>query len=97
MASMLVSLLSAQSSTSIRYSIIMLSLLQLACALVVPPLLQQAGANPVPAVHQSYAPGHRGAVASESKICTDIGIELLQQGGNAADAVSQPCTIHEQE
>lgn len=31
---------------------------------------------------------HRlGAVASESKICTQIGIDLLKAGGNAADAV----------
>ena len=35
-----------------------------------------------------YPPGHLGAVASESSICSDIGIELLKQGGNAADAVS---------
>ena len=34
-----------------------------------------------------YAPGQLGAVASESTICSDIGIELLKQGGNAADAV----------
>lgn len=70
------------------YLCIMLSLLQLACALVVPPLIQQAGANPVPVIRQTYAPGHRGAVASESTICSDIGIDLLRQGGNAADAVS---------
>lgn len=29
-----------------------------------------------------------GAVASENKICSQIGIDLLEQGGNAADAVS---------
>jgi gamma-glutamyltranspeptidase/glutathione hydrolase len=29
----------------------------------------------------------KGAVASESKICTEIGIELLKRGGNAADAL----------
>ena len=28
-----------------------------------------------------------GAVASENKICSNIGIELLRAGGNAADAV----------
>ena len=66
----------------------MFSLLQLACALVVPPLLQQVGANPFPAVYQSYAPGTRGAVSSESSICSEIGLDLLRQGGNAADAVS---------
>ena len=31
--------------------------------------------------------GHLGAVASESEICSHIGIELLKQGGNAADAL----------
>ena len=30
-----------------------------------------------------------GAVASENKICTRIGIDLLKAGGNAADAVSR--------
>ncbi|KAF2645684.1 gamma-glutamyltranspeptidase 1 precursor [Massarina eburnea CBS 473.64] len=31
--------------------------------------------------------GHLGAVASESGICSKIGVELLEQGGNAADAL----------
>jgi gamma-glutamyltranspeptidase / glutathione hydrolase len=65
----------------------MLMLLQLACALVVPPLFQQAAANPLPTIRQNEAPGNRGAVASESSICSEIGIDLLQQGGNAADAL----------
>ncbi|KAI1089977.1 gamma-glutamyltranspeptidase [Rostrohypoxylon terebratum] len=30
--------------------------------------------------------GKRGAVASESKVCSQIGIDLLSQGGNAVDA-----------
>ena len=30
--------------------------------------------------------GHLGAVASESEICSHIGIDLLKMGGNAADA-----------
>jgi hypothetical protein len=38
--------------------------------------------------HNRTEPGHRGAVASESKECSEIGIELLKLGGNAADAVS---------
>ena len=67
----------------------MLSLLHLACALVVPTLLDQAGANPVPYLHHlNQGPDSRGAVASESDVCSRIGIDLLQQGGNAADAVS---------
>ncbi|KAI2632668.1 gamma-glutamyltranspeptidase [Hypomontagnella submonticulosa] len=35
--------------------------------------------------HQSGS-GRRGAVASESKVCSQIGIDLLDQGGNAIDA-----------
>ena len=31
--------------------------------------------------------GKLGAVASESKICSHIGTDLLKAGGNAADAV----------
>jgi gamma-glutamyltranspeptidase/glutathione hydrolase len=31
--------------------------------------------------------GQRGAVASESNICSHIGIDLLKLGGNAADAL----------
>ena len=34
-----------------------------------------------------------GAVASENKICSQIGIDLLKVGGNAADAVSSACQI----
>ena len=34
-----------------------------------------------------YAPDHLGAVASESNICSQIGIDLLKVGGNAADAL----------
>ena len=30
----------------------------------------------------------RGAVASESSVCSNIGIDLIKDGGNAADAVS---------
>jgi hypothetical protein len=29
-----------------------------------------------------------GAVASESSVCSNIGIDMLKEGGNAADAVS---------
>ena len=63
----------------------MLSLLQAVCALSLSSLFQQAGAGPV--LHERYAPGHTGAVATESDICSRIGINLLKKGGNAADAV----------
>jgi hypothetical protein len=75
-------------SSAIWKLFIMLSLLQLAYALTVSPLVQQAGANPLPQIHAVSAPDLKGAVASESAICTNIGIDLLRQGGNAADAVS---------
>ena len=32
--------------------------------------------------------GTLGAVASEYKVCSQVGIDLLKAGGNAADAVS---------
>lgn len=36
-----------------------------------------------------YAEDNRlGAVASENRVCSQIGIDLLKAGGNAADAVS---------
>ena len=34
-----------------------------------------------------------GAVASENKVCTQIGIDLLKAGGNAADAVCYPLPL----
>ncbi|KAI0505303.1 gamma-glutamyltranspeptidase [Xylaria bambusicola] len=37
-------------------------------------------------VLESSTPGRRGAVASESKVCSQIGIDLLARGGNAVDA-----------
>ena len=70
------------------YLIVMLSLSQLACAFVVPTLLVQAGADSPPHLHQVKAPESKGAVASESSICSNIGLDLIKQGGNAADAVS---------
>lgn len=33
------------------------------------------------------APGTLGAVASENRLCSEIGISLLKKGGNAADAL----------
>ena len=37
---------------------------------------------------QYEAKDKRGAVASESAVCSHIGIDLIRDGGNAADAVS---------
>lgn len=67
--------------------VVMLSLLNIALA-ASPLLVQQVGANPVPDLEMRQAGDRKGAVASESDICSRIGIDLLEQGGNAADAVS---------
>lgn len=37
--------------------------------------------------------GRLGAVASENRVCSQIGIELLQTGGNAADAVGECLSV----
>jgi hypothetical protein len=63
----------------------MLSLLHI--VLAASPLLLQTGAKPLPELKLEQASDSTGAVASESEICSHIGIDLLQQGGNAADAV----------
>jgi gamma-glutamyltranspeptidase/glutathione hydrolase len=42
---------------------------------------------PRPTAAPAVAHNKRGAVASESSICSDIGIGLLKAGGNAADAL----------
>ena len=41
------------------------------------------------AVEQHEECDSRGAVASESAVCSRIGIELIKEGGNAADAVCE--------
>lgn len=55
--------------------------------------LASCWAPPAPAVHkrggaQHEAKDKRGAVASESSVCSNTGINLIKDGGNAADAVS---------
>ncbi len=52
--------------------------------------LQSVLANPVPSGYPTppvIKHGELGAVASESDVCSHIGVELLKQGGNAADAM----------
>ncbi|KAJ4300911.1 hypothetical protein N0V90_002999 [Kalmusia sp. IMI 367209] len=44
-------------------------------------------ASPQYGTPPALEPGHLGAVASESEICSRIGTELLKAGGNAADAL----------
>lgn len=39
---------------------------------------------------RAVEPGRLGAVASESSLCSQHGTDILQMGGNAADAVSTP-------
>jgi gamma-glutamyltranspeptidase/glutathione hydrolase len=52
--------------------------------------LQSVLGNPVPSGYPTppvIKHGELGAVASESDVCSHIGVELLKQGGNAADAM----------
>lgn len=51
--------------------------------------------NPNGGNHQGHhvKDGKRGAVASESAICSRHGIDILEMGGNAADAVSSSSFI----
>ena len=57
---------------------------QVALSAAPPPVseLQQQEIGPL-----AGAEGRRGAVASENAICTRVGIELMERGGNAADAL----------
>ncbi len=41
---------------------------------------------------QYHESDSKGAVASESAVCSRIGVDLISEGGNAADAVS-PCFL----
>jgi len=45
---------------------------------------QSTFAHPVSSSHQA---GELGAIASESSVCSKIGISVLGEGGNAADAL----------
>ncbi len=59
-------------------------MLFLSFALVSLSLLNGAAlANPL-----RYGNAKTGAVASESSVCSNIGADVLKEGGNAADAVS---------
>lgn len=52
--------------------------------------LQTVLANPVPSGYPTppvIKHGELGAVASESDVCSHIGVDLLKKGGNAADAL----------
>ena len=50
-------------------------------------LVGVACAAPTYETAQHKTKSENGAVASESAICSKIGIELLKRGGNAADAL----------
>lgn len=52
------------------------------------PLATQVSASPLSHAYLEHSVDTRGAVASESDICSRIGINTIQDGGNAADAVS---------
>ena len=55
------------------------------------------GATEIPLGELRIEDGKLGAVASESKICSNIGIDLLKAGGNAADAVYFAKTVFQEQ
>ncbi|KAI0008936.1 gamma-glutamyltranspeptidase [Xylariaceae sp. FL0662B] len=61
---------------------LVLLVLSTASAVVIPPQWHPVGQSVV--IHPDS--GRRGAVASESKVCSQVGIDLLALGGNAVDA-----------
>ncbi|KAK0747698.1 gamma-glutamyltranspeptidase [Apiosordaria backusii] len=72
------------------------SLLPLALASTIPLSLALPAQPPLPysreqcvlTLNPAHSPnGTRGAVASESKICSQIGIDMISRGGTAADAL----------
>ncbi|KEF51898.1 gamma-glutamyltransferase [Exophiala aquamarina CBS 119918] len=66
----------------------MLWLANVVWAVAISPLVNQVNASPFPHTRQfEQQSDTRGAVASESDICSHIGIDLLRMGGNAADAL----------
>lgn len=44
--------------------------------------------KPAPIPYHDKSKDKLGAVASESSVCSQIGIDLIQKGGSAADGVS---------
>jgi len=62
----------------------MLSLVKLVAGLS---LLKQVASSPLPELITRQTSDSTGAVASESSICSQIGIDLISNGGNAADAL----------
>ncbi|KAI1769776.1 gamma-glutamyltranspeptidase [Hypoxylon cercidicola] len=62
---------------------LLLLLFSVAPSVAIPPGWEPIGQS---VLHQQSGSGRRGAVASESRVCSEIGIDLLAQGGNAVDA-----------
>ncbi|KAI1374819.1 gamma-glutamyltranspeptidase [Hypoxylon crocopeplum] len=62
---------------------LLLLVLAVAPSVAAPQQWQPAGQS---VLQQQSSSSRRGAVASESKVCSKIGIDLLAQGGNAVDA-----------
>ncbi|KAI0180719.1 gamma-glutamyltranspeptidase [Hypoxylon sp. FL1284] len=63
---------------------LLLLLLTAAPSVAIPPAWEPIGQSVL--YHQSSSGARRGAVASENRVCSEIGIDLLSQGGNAVDA-----------
>jgi len=82
-------------SKALSLFVVVLALLTTLFVLVLSPFIRQTVAKSLPKPHnieKQYPPNSLGAVASESSICSKIGIEQYQNGGNAADSVRYLCT-----
>lgn len=80
-----------RSLASLRHIAVLLLACEARLASALPPLQQplshdsNTNDDTLESAKQKY--GSHGAVASESAICSNIGVDLMRQGGNAADAM----------
>jgi gamma-glutamyltranspeptidase / glutathione hydrolase len=90
-------LFTTSSSTEIVVLILLAFMMKVITVMAVASIAPHVLAHPAP--HDTYPnPQHHardklGAVASESSVCSQIGVDLLKAGGNAADAVSETCLV----
>ena len=70
------------------FTLAMLAILLMVSTLILAPRFAQVAPQPIGhASTAAYPSEHLGAVASESTICSDFGIQMFKDGGNAADAL----------
>ena len=84
------SIISSYSTSTIVIVALCATFLTLVLATVAPQSVFSLPMNSIQAVNHvssHFCKDHLGGVASESKTCSNIGIDILRQGGNAADSV----------